>query len=54
MQAKSAELDVAYCELRELCSKVQQLESVKEWLEQELKDTQVFTIPLTHVVAELL
>ena len=52
VQAKCAELDVAQRELEERHSRVQQLESVKEWLERELKDAQVITVSLTLIVAD--
>ena len=47
VQAKSAALDVVQQELDELHGNVHQLESVKEWLERQLKETQVFTVSLT-------
>ena len=48
MQVKTAELDEARMELDELHSKVQQYESVKELLEQQLKDTQVCILHMSY------
>jgi len=47
VQAKLAELDMARTELEELHSKVQQYESAKELLEQQLKETHVCIVHVT-------